>query len=265
MVYSLGQPLRGREADAAELLQQFMPAGPAGFGSCPPFTAAQIATTLGWWVEHLNGVLSVVTDPSTFANPAGEYSPRHQFEAQLSFEQAGRRIQAVLAHQRDQATRRVLAFAALDTLEGLGIVGFDQAVELAKAEKALERLDGRLPADVAEVLLPSARRAVDALRGCQKGFLPNARVSGGQVTVPHKKGGEQVLTVEQATAQYLRILRNANHGYGGQNDAGRRRDEVLLMSHTGEIPDDFALLPYLYWLDMLADPQILRRKLAPSR
>jgi hypothetical protein len=144
-------------------------------------------------------------------------------------------------------------------------VNFDHAVELTEAEKVLKRLDDLLPGSVAEVLLPSARRAVDALRECQNGFFLNTQVSGHQVTVPHKNGQNRVMTAEQATAQYLRILRNANHGYGGQNDAGRRRDEVLLMSHTGDIPDDFSLLPYLYWLDVLANPQILRHKLAPRR
>ena len=263
MVYSLGRPIQGRETDAAELIQQFMPAGPTTFAACPPFTATHVATTLAWWIKHLNELLSLVTDPSTYINQAGEYSPRRQFEAQLSFEQAGRRIQAVLAHQRDQATRQVLAFAALDTLEGLGLINFERAVQLTKAEKVLERLDALIPVNVAEVLLPSARRAVDALRECQYGFLPNAYVSGDQVTVPHKNGQHRVMTVEQATGQYLRVLRNAHHGYGGQNDAGRRRDEVLLMSHTGNIPNDLVLLPYLYWLHALAEPQILHRTLSP--
>lgn len=72
----------------------------------------------------------------------------------------------------------------------------------------------------------------------------------------------RVLTVEEATAQYLRILRNAGHGFSGQNDKDRRRDEVLLISHTGQIPADFALLPYLYWLDVYDDPALLRRRLA---
>ncbi|WP_405972901.1 hypothetical protein OG496_28335 [Streptomyces sp. NBC_00988] len=263
MVYSLGRPMRGQETNPAELIQQFMPGGPAIFPECPPFTATQTSTALAWWVKQLNELLSVVTDPSTYVNQAGEYNPRRQFEAQLSFEQAGRRIQAVLAHQRDQATRQVLAFAALDTFEGLGLVNFDQAVQLTKAQKVLERLGTLLPFNVAEILLPSARRAVNALRDCQDGFLENAYVSGDQVTVPHKSGQSRIMTVEQAMGQYLRVLRNAHHGYGGQNDAGRRRDEVLLMSHTGDLPSDFVLLPYLYWLDALADPQRLRRTLAP--
>lgn len=263
MVFSLGWPMRGREADPAELLQQFMPPGPTGFPAPSPVTPAQIGAAVHWWADQLNSVLSAVTDPGTYADASGLYVPRRQFERQLTFEQAGRRIQAVLVHQRDQDTRRSLAFGALDTLEGLRAVSFDEAVKLTRARKTLDRLDALLPADVAAVLLPSARRAVQALQDCQGGFIPSGWVSGGQVTVPHKSGQPRTLSLEEATGQYLRILRNAGHGYSGQNDSDRRRDEVLLMSHTGHIPDDFALLPYLYWLDVLADPEVLRRKLAP--
>lgn len=265
MIFSLGRPLRGRESDPAELLHQFMsPDGLATFASCPPFGAKQIATTLTWWVEQLNSVLSTVTDPSTYADRVGEYRPRRHFEALLSLEQVGRRIQTVLVHQRDQPTRRVMAFAALDAFTGIGGIKMDVAVEIARAQKTLERLEVTLPPEVGEVLLPTARRAVDALRGCQDGFFPNDRVSSKQVRLPQEKNGqEQTVSIEEATARYLRVLRNANHGFGGRNDSGRRRDEVLLSSHTGVIPDDFAMLPYLYWLDTLAQPDVLRRTLAP--
>ncbi len=263
MVFSLGKPLAGREADAAELLQQFMPSGPVVFPPCPPFTASQITAALNWWVDHLNSVLSVVTDPSTYADSAGRYSPRSQFEAQLTFEQAGRRIQAALVHQRDQHSRRLMAFGALDTLEGGISFGFDEAVKLSRAQKVLDGLDATLPPDVAAVLLPSARRAVQALRECQQGFIPSGWVAGEQVTLPDKKLGQRAWSLEDATATYLRVLRNASHGYSGQNDKDRRRDEVVLMSHTGQIPHDFALLPYLYWLDTIANPETLRNKLKP--
>jgi hypothetical protein len=61
----------------------------------------------------------------------------------------------------------------------------------------------------------------------------------------------------------LRVLRNANHGFTGENDAGRRRDQILLMAHDGNVPDGVSLLPYLYWLETLADPSQLLRKLPP--
>lgn len=263
MVVSLGKPLPGREADAAELLQQFLPAGPPAFPACPPFTAGQITATLAWWADRLNSVLSVLTDPATYADSAGRYSPRAQFEAQLTFEQAGRRIQATLAQQRDQHSRRLMTFGALDTLEGGISFSLDEAVKLSRAQKVLDGLEAMLPPEVAAVLLPSARRAVQALRGCQQGFISSGWVSGGRVTLPDKKLGRREWSLEDATAAYLRVLRNASHGYSGQNDKDRRRDEVLLMSHTGEIPHDFALLPYLYWLETLAHPETLRNKLKP--
>lgn len=184
MVFSLGSPMRGRDVDAAELLQHFMPPGPPTFSACPPFTAAQITATLRWWTDQLNSLLSVVTDPSTYADRAGQYSPRRQLETQLTFEQAGRRIQATPVHQRDQDSRRSMAFGALDTLEGGIASPFDEAVKLSRAQKTLDNLQATLPADVAAVLLPSARRAMEALRECQQGFIPSGWVSGSQVTVP---------------------------------------------------------------------------------
>jgi hypothetical protein len=263
-IFSLGRPLVGRTPDPAELIQQFMPAGPGHFPACSPFTATQIGAALKWWTDHLNELLSVATDPSTNREKSGTYRPRRQFETLLSLEQAGKRVQAVLAHQRDPASRRVLTFAALDTLEGLkAISSLENAFELSKAERVLQGLTDALPADVAAVLLPSARRAVAALRRYQDGFLPSSHVSGGQVAIPLKGGRTTSVSLEGATKQYLRVLRNTSHGFSGKDDAGRRRDELLLMSHTGELPDDFALLPYLYWLDYIANPQRLRQRLEP--
>jgi hypothetical protein len=68
------------------------------------------------------------------------------------------------------------------------------------------------------------------------------------------------MTFEEATALYLRILRDTGHGCTGQNDKDRRRDEVLLVSHTGDIPEAFALLPCVYWLDTVSEPVDLRRR-----
>lgn len=83
------------------------------------------------------------------------------------------------------------------------------------------------------------------------------------MAIPRKGGGTTFVSLERATKQYLRVLRNTSHGFSGKDDAGRRRDELLLMSHTGELPDEFALLPYLYWLDWIGNPQRLRQRPAP--
>jgi hypothetical protein len=63
-------------------------------------------------------------------------------------------------------------------------------------------------------------------------------------------------------AAYLRVLRNANHGFSGENDAGKRRDQILLLSHDGNLPLGVAFLPYLFWIEALADPTRLFARLA---
>jgi len=77
--------------------------------------------------------------------------------------------------------------------------------------------------------------------------------------VPDKHGNDRMMSLEAAAAAYLRVLRNAGHAFGSR--AGQRaRDEVLLMSHNGEIPLDLPDLAYLYLLRLLARPEDLRHR-----
>ncbi len=213
----------------------------------------------------MNLFLSEVTDLANYVDRAGSYQPRRQFEVLLSVEQLGRRIQSILGNQRDRGTRLDTAFTALDMLDALSFIGFEQACTHARAKGTLNRLEQDLPGDVADVLLVNARRAVDGLRQCQDGFFSPARVGAGTVRVPDKRGGEQTLSIENATAQYLRVVRNAHHGFTGKADAGRPRDNALLLAHDGDVPDGVSLLLYLYWLDLVAHPEALRRLLPPRQ
>jgi hypothetical protein len=262
MIVTLGQSLEGLREGSAELLQNFVTRGRGEFPSLPQVTEYQVLAALTWWTERLNHLLSVATDPANYADHSGAYSPQRQFETLLSLEQSGRRIQGILVNQRDCDAQRVLAFSALDTLEGLGCVGFDAACRVSYAEKVLGGLEERLPVDVGAVLLPLAERAVAALRECQDSFFLNVHEEENDTRVFRANGVEGNMTTEDATASYLRILRNANHGFGGKANAKHRRNEVLLMSHTGKIPDDLAALPYLFWLSMLESPEKLQNSIA---
>ena len=67
------------------------------------------------------------------------------------------------------------------------------------------------------------------------------------------------LTVGDAAAHYLDVLRNATHGYGTAKSGRVNRTNALVAHHNGSIPHDLGLLGYLYLLDLLANPDILRR------
>ena len=265
IVFDLGKPMSGRAPELAEIIQLFISSGNTDTIPSPLVGPAETSAGLSWWVKHLNDMLFAITDPVSFVDVDGEFSPRRQFEVLLSIEQLGRRIVSILASERDLPTRRLLGFAALDTLDGLGFVKFEQACRISRAEKALAILESSIPQAAAAMLLPTARRAVEGLRACQAGFLTSSKVTSAGVSVPDRNGGERVLSKEDAVAQYLRIVRNGNHGFTGENDGQRRRDEILLMTHSGDIPGDVAFLPYLYWLESLADPSQLRRLLPPRR
>ncbi len=57
------------------------------------------------------------------------------------------------------------------------------------------------------------------------------------------------------------MLRNATHGHSS-NKAGRvELTNTLLAHHDGTLPHNLALLGYLYLLDVLAHPDVLRKHL----
>ena len=91
----------------------------------------------------------------------------------------------------------------------------------------------------------------------QQGFFQRSRLASGGLRVPDKRGNDNVMSLEADAAAYLRVLRYAATRFGGR-PGPQRRDEVLLMSHTGDIPLDLPDLAYLFLLRLLARPEDLR-------
>lgn len=259
IVYSLGRMVVGRKGEASELVQLFLPRGGTRSGPAPAGVGPeQIVAALRWWVERLDRLFGHLTDPVNFCDASGTYQPRRHFEVLLGVEQAFRHTGSLLAHDRDRNARRVLLFSALDTLEGLGCIAFDRAVTVTSAQSVLTTVLSDLgTAD--SILGGNAASGLDGLREVQQGFFLPSRVTSSGVRVPGKNGQDRLLTKEQAAAQWLRILRNATHGFRGQRDKDEARDEALLMSHTGDVPENLPLLAYLHLLHLLAAPSQLER------
>jgi hypothetical protein len=262
VVYDLGRCVVGRLGEAAEMLQIFFPPGRVASGEAPTVSSAHTTAATTWWVGQMDKVLSELSDFSNYCDGNGLFVPRRQFEVFMSVEQVGRRLQGILAHDRDLATRRALAFDAFDTLQGLGIIDLANGCKLSRAEQAFASVEEALPAQVSQLLLLPARRAVLALKEMAAGFL-SSRVTGSAIRLPDRRGGGRDWSLDEAVGLYLQLLRNANHGFTPERDANERRDQVLLMAHDGNIPGDIAFLPHLYWLDVLAHPERLRHRLRP--
>lgn len=256
IVVTFGQAISGRRGQAADVLQLFSPttARPTALQR-PTLTASQLRAAVRWWVARIDVLLVVVFDPSRYMGKQ-IFDARRAYEVHLGVEQLFRSVQSLSIHDRDPIARRTLFFDALDTLSGLTRTPPDRLYELTHAETVLNWLTDHLPSKVAPVLLPRAAAAVDALRQLQAGFFLDSRLTDGGLRLPNKKGGERTVGLDAATAQWLRMLRNAGHGFS--SSSSRERDSVLLVAHDGRIPHDLPDLAYLYLLDLLCHPHRLQ-------
>lgn len=258
IAFVFGEPITGRRGESAEPLQLFTPVGNrGGQPPAPAIGSRDQAATLAWWVRQLDRLLTEVLDPTNHA-PGGVLDAQRAFAVHLSTEQLFRSVQSLSVHDRDPIARRTMMFDALDTLAGLVGTSFDVRCQLGHAQSVLDDLLGVLPADVAAVLLPRAERAVAALRELQDGFFLPSRVTGTTIRLPDRSGVDHPVPLEFAAASWLRVLRNAGHGFGSK-PAKKARDDILLTAHDGTVPADLPDLPYLYLLELLAHPENLRR------
>lgn len=257
IIYSLGSPIAGTLGEAAEPLQ-LLPVPSATRGvPAPRQTSGSAGAALRWWAERLDSMFAVLSDPVVFST-GGRYDPARHLHVRLTIDQLFRRIASIQASHRDLHARRVLLFSALDTLERLTNRNLEHQTSLRLSEAAAESLRQDIPSDAAEILLPAADRAIDALREVQAGFGAAAAASG--IVVLDDTNGPRQVGLDTAAALYLKMLRNATHGHGGK-DSSAERVTSLLRQHTGVVPHDLGLLAYLWLLDLLRRPEDLRKTL----
>lgn len=261
IVYSLGQPLAGTRGDAAELLQLLPHPSPTTAVKNPTISSKASGAALDWWGERLDKLFTVVTDPTVFTDKTGNFQPVGNLQALLSVEQLFRRVSSIQLAHRDVNAQRVLLFTVLDTLQRLTGYDIEKHCSLRFAQRTLDYLRTSVPDDAAEILLPGAERAVTALAAVQDGFFLQRQMEVDVIEIPSEDGRSKQLSPEQAAAHYIRLLRDATHGHG-TNRAGRiERVNALLAHHSGDIPFDLPLLGYLYLLNLLSRPEVLRKRL----
>lgn len=260
VVYTLGAALAGTSGRATELLQVLPSVGASTSAPVPKLSPEAAGAAMRWWAARLNLMFGVLTDPAVFTDAAERFHPPKQLHALLSIEQLFRRVGAIQTGYGDTHARRVLLFTVLDTLDRLTGRPIDKLCEMAFARRCLTELEADLAGPAGEVLLPAARRAVEALGEVQNGFYLARQLGDATITVPGGGGGApRALDLETAATAYIKVLRDATHGHGN-----RKRPEltdVLLTHHTGEIPHDLALLGYLHLLHLLLHPEQLAQHL----
>jgi hypothetical protein len=259
ILYTLGRPIAGVVGDPAELLHLVHTQGSLESSPIPSLSALAPSAAIAWWVERLNAMFGVLTDLAVFTDSEGRYLPAKHLQALLTVEQLFRRVASARLSHRDSHARRVLLFTILDTLERLTGRTLENHCSLRFAKETVAELRVQMPPLAAEVLLPAADQALTALEAIQDGFF--LRVGETAVEWPGADGRIDSLTPEVAAAHFIRVLRDATHGHGTVKAGRVARTNALLAQHDGTVPHDLALLGYLYLLDLLSRPDVLRKNL----
>ena len=206
-------------------------------------------------------MFGVLTDPAVFTDRNGRYVPIKHIQAVSSAEQLFRRITSLQGAHRDETAQRALFFSSLDMLDRLAGRDLEAHCTLRIAEATLQRLRDDIPASAAQVLLPPAERAVVALRELQDGFYLARQLGRAEIDVVDNGAVVDHMTLEKAAADYVKVLRNATHGFGTRKASRVAYANTLLAHHDGDLPHDLVLLAHLYLLDVLNRPDMLARRL----
>jgi hypothetical protein len=226
--------------------------------------------TIHWWADRLNEMFRYLLDPSNFANKHGVYSPQFHQNWLLNIDQVFVLTNTLLSQARDVTAQRVVMNDLLDTFAGRIIGGddFEKLFRYSEVEKVVKRVRDALPKNVAAILMPAIDRALTALADTQQGFFLQQQTSSAKLQLRLPDGTHQQMSPEDAVARLMKIYRNATHGFGGGGRRGspesRRTDASVLTHHNGNLPSDLVLLPCLYLLDMLIDPELRRKRISTS-
>ena len=258
IIFTLGRAVAGTEGEPAELLQTLHNQGPDSSNPVPRLSLPAPGAALDWWCASLNNLLGVLTDPVNFTDQAGEFEPERQVHALSTVQQLFDRVAALQASHRDRDAREVLFYSTMDTVERLTGSNIERLGDLGWAESRLADLEKEIPASAAEVLLPRARDAVVALRAVQRGFYISPKSEGIDLLMPD--GTRKRMSKIVASAQYLKLRRNATHGHGSNKSSQVQITNALLAQHDGKLDHGLGFLSYLYLLWILTRIDVLQRK-----
>lgn len=262
ILLSFGTQVSGTTALAADLLSTILRPGADRRVELHKLDSAAAPAAIEWWADALNSMFSVLSDPSAFTDADGTYEPIRQLESLLTIEQLFRRITSIRLNHQDAHAARSLLFSVLDTFET--VLGWNLRIMFSVrfAAKTLDRIRGTIPNAAQGILLPACERAVVALHEVGRGFF----LTDEEGLIP-RGTGNTAYPIDDATAEFLRVLRNATHGFGPRkgNAAQLALATELLARHDGHLPSDLALLGHLYLVALLLDPERLRNTLGARR
>lgn len=227
------------------------------------FSSIEIETLVDWMAARFNELAFHLADPCEFVVD-GCVDAVTTFEFALTVDRVLRKAISCVASE-ENAVRKAGAQEIADLLETLrsfrdpaaGKTAFFKQLHHATDGLALVRsCCAGMPQPFADVFVDSAKHAYDELVAAVRASVwVKSKLTAGGVMVKSKDlSTEKEESSADFSANVVRALRNAHHGYISEQDPSNRPSRYLAII-TGDTPDSMAYLGTLWALALLSDPQ----------
>lgn len=268
VLFNLGMHVNGFRQSPMELMQLIPTRARRERIPQAQLTERSGPQAIRWWATRLNQMFGYLSDPTTFRDADGKYAAHEHHHWLLTFDQVFGLMTSLQCAGRDFTAQHALMNNLLDIFGDriLGIDFVDKLCSLPFAREKADEVRNKMPPQAAALLMPAADRAVAALEDAQAGFFIQRQRGDAEVRLRMPDGRWESRNPAKAVSLLLKLHRNATHGFGGRK--GKREkakaelDASLLVHHHGQMPADIVLLPYLYLLDMLCNPDRIRESIA---
>ena len=230
---------------------------------------ASLGTLLAWWINRLDLLFGIITDPTRFSTSEGVLDSGAQLAFRLTVERVLADLQLLNASPQAPAlTRLGRTFDLLDKLEtllGYGPKsrnmfgqewrsgnGFQRLLDRREAVPMVERRFANMPNQLGSRFAARASELFDTMyQEIEDGVLQGRLVEDG-VRIGRAK--QETMPIETYTGRVIRAVRNSSHGLLDQL-AGP--DSEVAVTHTGALPETLPELVALITWALLSDPEHL--------
>ena len=230
---------------------------------------ATLASLLAWWVNRLDLLYGLITDPTRFSTPDGGHDSAGQLAFMLTVERVLADLRSLNASPQAPALVKLgTTFDLLDKLETLlgygprsrrehgdkwrSGAGFARLLDASESEPLMRRGFERMPQQIARRFADRGEALFATMYAeLRDGVLP-ARLTDDGILVG--RDTQAIMPTNEYAGRLIRAVRNSSHGLLDQV-AGREAD--VATTHTGALPDTLPDLVSLIAVALLADPERL--------
>jgi hypothetical protein len=187
----------------------------------------------------------------------GRYDAALHYGDLISFDRLVAAVNTILVgSRREEFTRRLAFFEALDILEGFRQGTYAALLDRVALTAHMRRLESKIPKTLRQFLIPRCERALEALNALDNGWYLKERVGTHGLSINTDADQTDVRSLNQAAADYVRLVRNAGHALRESLEKSENRS--LLVSHSGQLAPEISDIAFLHFLRLATDPALIK-------